>query len=316
MAHGIRAVNSSASTEIIDILVQLMQRQQLETYNLKPDDLLYRYGFDEKSANFQNNNFGRGGVGNDGVLAVVQSPTGFNNANFGTPPDGRPGRMNMYVWTRTVPRRDGDVDNGIIVHELTHGLSNRLTGGLGNGACLGILESGGMGEGWSDTLAWSLTMKANMTRATTRTMGSYAINEYVKGIRRFPYSTDMTVNPNTYNQLATLTRVHDIGDVWSSILYEVYWNMVDQAGFDPEIYNSASQAGNVRFIQNVVSGMKIQPCNPTLLNARDAIITADSRINDGRFFCAIWRGFAKRGMGFGAKQDATYTNSFTLPPGC
>jgi extracellular elastinolytic metalloproteinase len=58
----------------------------------------------------------------------------------------------MYIWTTTTPNRDGSLNNDIIVHEMTHGISSRLTGG-GTARCLQTTESRGMGEGWSDALA-------------------------------------------------------------------------------------------------------------------------------------------------------------------
>lgn len=61
-------------------------------------DILYRYGFDEASGNFQENNFGHGGWADDPVIAEAQDGGGTNNANFGTPPDGGSGRMQMYLW--------------------------------------------------------------------------------------------------------------------------------------------------------------------------------------------------------------------------
>ena len=51
-------------------------------------DVQYQYGFDEAAGNFQVNNYGRGGLGNDSVRAEAQDGAGTNNANFGTPPDG------------------------------------------------------------------------------------------------------------------------------------------------------------------------------------------------------------------------------------
>jgi extracellular elastinolytic metalloproteinase len=45
---------------------------------------------------------------------------------------------------------DGDFDPTVIFHENTHGMSNRLVGG-GSTGCLFGLQSGGMGEGWSDS---------------------------------------------------------------------------------------------------------------------------------------------------------------------
>lgn len=43
-------------------------------------DTTYRYGFTEAAFNFQTDNFGLGGVGNDRVLMSVQDSSGTNNA--------------------------------------------------------------------------------------------------------------------------------------------------------------------------------------------------------------------------------------------
>ena len=68
-----------------------------------------------------------------------------------TPPDGQNGRMRMYLWNT-----DGDLEAGIVIHELSHGLSTCWTGGPENSGCLGWGESGGMGEGWGDFLATTI----------------------------------------------------------------------------------------------------------------------------------------------------------------
>lgn len=62
-------------------------------------DVFYKYGFDEASGNFQQNNYGKGGSENDYVVADAQDGEGMNNANFGTPPDGQRPRMQMYLWS-------------------------------------------------------------------------------------------------------------------------------------------------------------------------------------------------------------------------
>jgi hypothetical protein len=62
-------------------------------------DVLYQYGFDEPSGNFQKSNLSRGGNGNDFVYADAQDGSGTNNANFGTPPDGAAPRMQMFLWS-------------------------------------------------------------------------------------------------------------------------------------------------------------------------------------------------------------------------
>lgn len=61
-------------------------------------DVYYKYGFDEASGNFQQNNFGNGGTDGDPVNSDAQDGSGLNNANFSSPPDGSSGRMQMYLW--------------------------------------------------------------------------------------------------------------------------------------------------------------------------------------------------------------------------
>ena len=58
----------------------------------------YYYGFTEAAGNFQENNYGNGGIGADYVRAEAQDGSGTNNANFATPADGSRPRMQMYVW--------------------------------------------------------------------------------------------------------------------------------------------------------------------------------------------------------------------------
>src|SRR5690348_11606063 len=91
------------------------------------------------------------------------------------------GVMRMFNWNRSVPKRDGDYENGIVIHEFTHGISNRLTGGRLNVGCLPDGEPGGMGEGWSDVLATILRLKSSDNRLQQFVMGAYALN-YAPGI--------------------------------------------------------------------------------------------------------------------------------------
>ncbi len=101
-------------------------------------DLFYVYGFNEVAGNFQESNFGQGGKDGDPVIANAQDGSGYNNANFATPPDGKHGKMRMYVWDTVSPMRDGDLEGDIVIHEYSHGVTNRLTGGPHNVGCLGI----------------------------------------------------------------------------------------------------------------------------------------------------------------------------------
>ena len=61
-------------------------------------DFAYHHGFNEEAGNFQQNTYQRGGTGGDAVQAHAQDGIGKNNANFSTPPDGRSGTMQMFLW--------------------------------------------------------------------------------------------------------------------------------------------------------------------------------------------------------------------------
>lgn len=412
-------------------------------------DVLYQYGFTEAWGNFQTDNFGRGGNGNDYVQAEAQDAGGTNNANFATPADGNRPRMQMYLWsgaplftanspasvagqyfcvesnfstnnklattgpktgevvwfndngtpsgthfgcngstpgsltgkiamiirgsctngfiekvknaqnagaiavimvnnvagapitmggtdnTITIPavmisdvdgallsaqignnlnvtlaaavRLDGDYDNGVITHEYGHGVSNRLTGGAPNSGCLGNTEQAG--EGWSDYLGLMLTHKWSTATVNDgsipRGIGIYALGQPLtgRGIRTAPYSTNLTVSPQTYSAVNTMAVPHGIGEIWCSAIWDMTWNIIQQEGvITPSIFEGTGNGGNVIALKLVMEGMKLQTCRPGFLDGRDAILAADSILYDGRHRCAIWNAFARRGMGWSARQ--------------
>ena len=429
-------------------------------------DITYQYGFTEAAGNFQADNLGRGGNGNDYVLAEAQDGAGTNNANFSTPADGSSGRMQMYLWsaasqaysltvtapstvagsytaveggfstnnslatlgpisgqlalygdagnlgcvaatgtpltgkiaviyrgtcsfapkvknaqlagaiaaivvnntasapfamggidnTVTIPAVmisqadgatlaaqiannvqvtlplaaapgpmiDGDLDNGVVVHEYGHGVSTRLTGGPANSSCLNNAEQGG--EGWSDYLALMLTTDwttaALADGPNARPVGTYASGQAAtaSGIRRYPYSTSLAVNPLTYANVATNPEVHAIGEIWCAALWDMTWNIIQQRGrIEPNLYNGAGNGGNNIALQLVLQGMKLQPCQPGFLDSRDAILTADSLLYQGQYHCTIWNAFARRGMGYSAVEGSPnsaidQTAAFDMPP--
>jgi hypothetical protein len=222
--------------------------------------------------------------------------------------------------------RDSDFDSGVIIHEYGHGVSNRLTGGPGNAGCLQNAEQ--MGEGWSDFLALMLTQRTSDTPTTSRGVGNYVVFQGPDGvgIRPTPYSTDMGVNPSTYQDVidtdgVTLSIPHGVGYVWATMLWEMNWNLIDAHGFNPDIYDSASAAGNTLALQLVIDGMKFQPCSPGFVKGRNAILEADLALTGGENQCLIWSAFAKRGLGFSAEERSSKktgdgTAAFDLPPEC
>ncbi|KAJ3321178.1 Fungalysin/Thermolysin Extracellular metalloproteinase 5 [Boothiomyces sp. JEL0866] len=279
-------------------------------------DIFYHYGFTEAAGNFQKNNFNKGGSGGDPVLVFVQDGSGKNNANFATPPDGQSGILKLFVFTNTNPNRDGAMENSIVLHELTHGVSSRLTGGKRQGNCLSTLISGGLGEGWSDAVAIALELKQSATRGDNVALGQYVTGNSQKGIRTFPYSTNLGDNPLKYSNLNTRKEVHAIGEVWAAMLYEMYWNMVDQFGFDQDfVRTSTGNGGNTRFLKLLINGMKLQPCFPNFVNARDAILAADKQLFKSENQCLIWAAFSKRGLGMQASASS-FVDDDTVPANC
>ena len=414
-------------------------------------DVWYQYGFDENSGNFQSNNYGNGGVGNDYVLADAQDGSGSNNANISVPPEGSNPRMQMFEWsaksfntftinspagiarnygcggaefgpqnvvvtgdivlasptdgctaltnpididenialiergnctfvekvkiaqnagaiaviicndtsspptsmggtdnTITIPSimlsklncdtiksylpgvnitmdinspitKDSDLENGVIAHEYGHGISIRITGGPSNSSCLNNSEQ--MGEGWSDWFALIMSIQEGDIDIATRGMGPYLTGEPLNanGIRTFPYTTDMNLNTHTYDNIKSAAVPHGVGSIWCAMLWEMTWGLIDEHGWDPDIY--AGTGGNNIAMELVVEALKLQPCSPGFIDARDAILQADLNLNAGINECIIWEAFAKRGLGYSATQGSSSSVSdgseaFDISPSC
>jgi Zn-dependent metalloprotease len=201
-------------------------------------DYLYSVGFTEQFWNFQMDNFGKGGAGGDQVSAQVQDGSGVNNANFGTPDEGATPTMQMFLFgessSSSFRRSDGDFDFDVVAHEFFHGVSNR-SAGKGGSNCLGIAlvgESGGMGEGWGDYIAGSMT--------DDDSAGEYVTGHNDIAIRRFPMTNFRYSYGSINDRLLSVRRtvdgtpavpdnyptgiayeVHDIGEVWAATLWDM-----------------------------------------------------------------------------------------------
>lgn len=280
-------------------------------------DLVYQYGFDEPSGNFQVNNQGRGGAGNDYVRAEAQDGSGTSNANFSTPADGSLPRMQMYLWSGN-PQRDGDVDNGIIVHEFGHGISNRLAGGPSQAGCVSNAEH--MGEGWSDYYSLMATHDWSTALLTDgfdkpRGIGTYALGQAITatGIRSQRYCTNLAVNNKMYTATIT-TAPHDRGEIWCATLWDMTWNIINQVGsINPNLFNAAGTGGNSIALKLVTEGLKLQVCNSGFLDGRDGILAADQLLYNGAYHCAIISAFARRGMGYDAIQGSASSVTDQVP---
>jgi extracellular elastinolytic metalloproteinase len=253
-------------------------------------DKLYRHGFTEAAGNFQTNNFGRGGAGNDPVLAEAQDGGGTSNANFATPSDGSRPRMQMYLWSEANPDRDGDLDADIVWHEYGHGLTWRMIGSMSGPF------AGAIGEGMGDTLATYSTRNDRI--------GEYSFNNTV-GIRRFPYAN----YPLTYGDM-TGNSVHSDGEIYAATM----WRLM-------EIWEGSGRSQDTLF-DAVIGGMNFTPARPAYEDMRDGILAAAPTQADD---CLIWQAFAEFGIGegadgvescFGAICRFSVTESFTVPSAC
>lgn len=283
-------------------------------------DRLFNLGFDEAAGNFQTTNFSGLGRGNDPIRADVQDGSGVNNPSFSTPPDGASGRLTLHLFPFPDPNRDSALDSEIAIHELTHGLSNRL---IGNAA--GLLWSVGraLGEGWSDFYAFALLNNTNADDPDgLYAFGAYShykrniLDNYIYGTRRFPYTTDNTINPLTWADVDDVTadvsggippnrpnqsingglNALNAGEVWALSLWEVRSRVIA----DPAGANGDVPTGNQTMLQLVTDALKMTPANPSFADARDALILADCATNACANERSIWEGFADRGLGYGA----------------
>ena len=287
-------------------------------------DRWYQAGFDEASGNAQKNNFGRGGVGGDPVLAEGNDFSGTDNANMNTPADGASPRMQMFEFKGPTPAKPSRTSNHealITFHEMGHYITNRL---VGNASGLTNQQGRAMGEGWGDFFAVCMTSQATDNFAS----GVFAAggwtdltptfnNNYYFSIRRYPYSANMAKNPLTFKHISSgvvlpagppsnplmsgspNNEIHNAGEVWCLTLWEVFVNLVAKLGH---------AEAEKRMLAYVIGGLKMTPIRPTFTQARDGILRTVALLAPGDL-PEVKRGFAKRGMGTGAVSPPSASTS-------
>ncbi|HEV7426996.1 MAG TPA: M36 family metallopeptidase [Thermoanaerobaculia bacterium] len=285
-----------------------------------------------------------------GLVATHTKPIGVISFNAAAPIKTQlAGAATVTARLLRVADRDGSLDQQIVFHEWTHYLSNRL---IGNGNGLNANYAGGMGEGWSDFGAMILTVREDDTGTASDSNwnGAYALATYATsgvpfngsanqgyyfGIRRYPYSTDMAINPLTFHHIqngvplptgagtppvafgqtgSNNAEVHNTGEVWTTMLWECYAAILrDTLGATPRMDFTTAQA---RMKNYLVASLKITPITPTMLETRDAMLAA-AFATDLIDFQEFSVAFAKRGAGLGAISpdrfsgtNATVTESF------
>jgi hypothetical protein len=285
-------------------------------------DRWYEAGFDEAAGNAQQDNFGRGGLDSDPILAEGNDFSGTDNANMTTPPDGSSPRMQMFEFLgpAPLPSRTSNHEALITFHEMGHYVTNRL---VGNASGLTNQQGRAMGEGWGDFFAITMTSQATDDFATgvfapggwTDLTSTFEDNYYFS-IRRYPYTADMGKNPLTFKHISSgvilpagpprnpraggaNNEVHNAGEVWCAALWEVFVNLVAKHGHEE---------GERRMLLYVIGGLKQTPPRPTFVDARDGILFAVNAFDPGDA-ADVMLGFAKRGMGSGAVAPPSASSS-------
>ncbi len=245
------------------------------------------------------------------------------------------GGVQVHLFRGQAIDRDGTIDTGIIAHEWGHYISNRL---IANSSGLGNQQGGGMGEGWADFHALLLLVKqedlavpGNASFGGTYATGGYvtaglypsnSTNSAYFGIRRYPYSTDLTKNALTFTHIsdgvslpattpmsprsfsAQNSEVHNAGEVWASMLWECYAGLLGRTLDASPPYDFI--AARRRMSEYLVAGYKLTPADPTFTEARDALFAAIAAV-DPQDLAVCAAGFAKRGAGLFAASPDRYS---------
>ncbi len=237
----------------------------------------------------------------------------INNANMSTPPDGTPPTMQMYLWHRpgaTVAQDpflpvSGAFDASILLHEYTHGLSNRLVVDPTGVSTLNSIQAGSMGEAWSDYYAMDYLVTKGFVTDTakpgevleapyTLAGGLFRTEAIDCGVKaRAKNCTSITGQPGgyTYGDFPTIggaPEVHSSGEVWAQTLWDL------RSAFGHGV------ADNL-----ITRGMTLSPDDPSMLDMRNAIIQADQVVYGSNHTPKLWKLFAARGMGwFAGAVDA------------
>jgi extracellular elastinolytic metalloproteinase len=316
-------------------------------------DWAYFLGFTEQNWNGQDYNFGLTEkfrendplIGNVQAGAISGPPPQRDNANMITLPEGTPSVTNMYFWQALAgsfyaPCVDGDYDMSVIAHEFTHMTENRM---IGKGVRRTGHHAGAMGESVTDFSAMEYLNEYGFvpTRDENRySVGAYATGNKLRGIRNygmnFPMSggvpepgQQLNINALNFSDMGydvTGPQVHADGEIWSAtnfrirtLLNEKYDDDFDSE--DAELQESCADGqlpaqncpGNRRWIQLYYDAMLLMPTAPSMLDARNAMLSADLMRFGGANQRELWLGFARSGYGDGATSSNTTADTDTDP---
>lgn len=241
-------------------------------------------------------------LGGDDVDNAVQIPNMSISQNDGAAIYAAMANDDVFISmfnTSTPEFKGSSFDNGIVAHEWGHYISNRL---IGDGAGLGNNQGRSMGEGWGDFHALLLlsdesdALQAGNDEYQTAYSATSFVASFATGIRRVPYSTDLTVNSLTFKDIELSAEVHDSGEIWASMLWDSYVGLIND-----ERYTFAQAQSLMK--DYLVASYKMTPVSPTYTEARDALLSV-AYAKDVDDYKVILAAFAKRGMGLGAQSPS------------
>jgi hypothetical protein len=254
--------------------------------------------------------------------------------------------MTLYLCDNSVPWRDSGLENLIVIHEYTHGLSHRL-------AEFGPYhsQSGGLQDGLCDFMGLAITSEPDddLTLSYPRAQWYY---DNPRGNRRQPYSTDQTVFTRTYGQLwsaddavcalrvctnhPTIYCDADADCPTGDTCHRSISCIDDSDCRSPNtvidqrpcaekpwpageiwcntlwnaranlVWKHGFDTGGQTILQLAVDGLKGSPDHPDYLDMRDHILQADRSNNGGANQCVLWNAFARMGMGFSSGTTGEY----------
>jgi hypothetical protein len=177
-----------------------------------------------------------------------------------------------------------------------------------------------MGEGWSDYMALMVT--TNWSTATVndgpnaRPIGTYVLGQHRK-VLAFVIILIARVSALTRGHMIVWHLAadsptilfsydpHVVGEVWCNMLWEMTWEIIKLLAINTNIYNASSASGNTVALQLVIQGMKLQVCSPGFVDGRNAILKADTLLYGASHSAAIWKAFARRGLGKNANEASS-----------
>lgn len=215
------------------------------------------------------------------------------------------GPVSASLAREPAPEGDSDLEATVIAHEFGHFLHLR-TSGCGQG-----YECYGISEGWGDFLALLFSVDDGDPLDAIYPMGFNFHFDPISdrgyfGIRRYPYTTDRTVDPRSFRHMsddqplpegipssslgAPNSEPHNAGEVWASTMWEVF---VELRRLHPETPLDELRR---RMASWIVGGLLMTPFDGRALESRDAFLVAVAADSPDDAL-ALAGAFARKGMG-------------------